>query len=175
MQPTLPQDTPSNHSNEFRYAADDEIDLIELGAGLWARRWLIAAVTAGFTVLAGLYALVATPTYEAVSELRPVTKSAISSLTENDILTVTPQRLSTARCANSMPRQYDGRRCADPGTRMKLKRTWIRNGRAIIASRPRRQLASGMGKPATTTHGPASRQNTATRKQRPPSPIPWWI
>jgi len=91
MQPTLPQDMPTNHSTEPRYVPEDEIDLIELGEGLWAQRRLIAAITAGVTLLAALYALVATPTYEAVTELRPVTTSAISSLTENDLLPVSPQ------------------------------------------------------------------------------------
>lgn len=91
MQPTLPQDTTANHSNEPRYVPDDEIDLIELGAGLWARRWLIAASTLACAALAALYALTATPRYEASAELRPQTSSALAYLAESDLVRVTPQ------------------------------------------------------------------------------------
>ncbi|MEQ8689668.1 MAG: Wzz/FepE/Etk N-terminal domain-containing protein, partial [Pseudomonadales bacterium] len=82
-------DDPTLHENA--YARDDEIDLIELGAGLWARRWLIGAITLVFTALAALYALLATPSYEAPAELRPQTSSALAELTESDLVSATPQ------------------------------------------------------------------------------------
>lgn len=72
------------------YPRDDEIDLIELGAGIWAQRKLVAAITAAITALALLYALLATPSYEATADLRPQSASAIAELTENDLLPITP-------------------------------------------------------------------------------------
>jgi LPS O-antigen subunit length determinant protein (WzzB/FepE family) len=73
------------------YVADDEVDLIELGIGLWARRALIAGITLAVTALFTLYALLATPTYEATAEVRPQAASALAGLTENDLLGITPQ------------------------------------------------------------------------------------
>lgn len=59
------------------YAADDEIDLRELIALLWAGKWWITLFTAFSTLTAGLYAFTATPMYkvESVVQLRDESKS----------------------------------------------------------------------------------------------------
>ena len=161
-----------NEFNESRYVPDDEIDLIELGAGLWAQRRLIAAITAGITAIAGLYALVATPTYEAVAELRPVTTS--------DYFQPHGKRPPAGNPAGGIRPHaarvecpYDTTAGAAQILGEDEEDNWTR--KRYSASRPKRKLSSGMGKPATTTPAPASPQNTATRKQRRSSPIPWWI
>ena len=57
---------------------DDEIDLRELFAGLWAERLLILLVTLVVGAGAAAYAFLATPVYEAKSSLLPPRQSDIS-------------------------------------------------------------------------------------------------
>ena len=57
---------------------DDEIDLIELGKGLWAQKWLILAVTALVTACAAGYVLRSSPLYEAKASVLPPQLSDIA-------------------------------------------------------------------------------------------------
>ena len=61
-------------------AYDDEIDLFELVAGLWRQRLLILGIAATTTVLALLYALMASPAYVAEARLRPPTDADLRLL-----------------------------------------------------------------------------------------------
>lgn len=62
--------------------ADDEIDLFELGAGLWQRKWVVLGVTAAFFALAALYLLLASPVYESTARLRPPLASQLVAINE---------------------------------------------------------------------------------------------
>lgn len=64
---------PSN-----RIAQNDEIDLVELFQGLWSQKWLIIAVTVIVTVLAGCYAFLSKPVYEAKVYLLPPAQSDVA-------------------------------------------------------------------------------------------------
>ena len=55
-----------NNNFQQRYE-DDEIDLIELFKKIWASRKTVALITACFTALGILYALIATPWYQATA------------------------------------------------------------------------------------------------------------
>lgn len=57
---------------------EDEIDLVEVFQALWQQKWLIAAFTTAATLLAAVFAIVATPTYEASAGLMPPRNSDIS-------------------------------------------------------------------------------------------------
>jgi len=65
---------------------DDEIDLFELIESLWKEKVLIVLITAVITLIGLLYALLATPTYEAKVELLPPAISDIAELNKFDIL-----------------------------------------------------------------------------------------
>ena len=51
--------------------ADDEFDLVEPWRALWDRKWLVAGVTALVTLMALIFALLATPVYEVSVALLP--------------------------------------------------------------------------------------------------------
>lgn len=68
---------PSSGSTSVaRY--EDEIDLVEVFQALWQQKLLVAAFTAVATLLAAVYAYIATPTYEARAGLMPPRNNDIS-------------------------------------------------------------------------------------------------
>lgn len=79
----LPQ---TSHSN----AADDEIDLFELAQSIWQERILVVIVTAAVTVLALIYALVATPVYQTASILKPAKIKDLDELNSLGVYDLTP-------------------------------------------------------------------------------------
>lgn len=66
-------DSPANPSSQR-----DEIDLIELFQGLWAQKWLIAAVTAIAVACAAAFAFLSKPTFEARAGVLPPRLSDIA-------------------------------------------------------------------------------------------------
>ena len=64
---------------------DDEIDLLELIESLWKEKVLIVAITAVITLIGLVYALLATPTYEAKVEILPPSISDIAELHKFDV------------------------------------------------------------------------------------------
>lgn len=79
----LPQ---TSHSS----AADDEIDLFELAQSIWQERILVVIVTAAVTVLALIYALVATPVYQTASILKPAKIKDLDQLNSLDVYSLSP-------------------------------------------------------------------------------------
>lgn len=59
-----------NNNFQQRYE-DDEIDLIELFKKIWASRKIVALITGCFTAIGILYALIATPWYQATATFEP--------------------------------------------------------------------------------------------------------
>ncbi|AEG31978.1 Wzz/FepE/Etk N-terminal domain-containing protein [Thiomicrospira cyclica] len=59
---------------------DDEIDLYELWQTIWSQKWLIAIATIIMTVIAGLYAINMTPTYQSEASLLPPSSAQIDSI-----------------------------------------------------------------------------------------------
>ena len=59
-----------NNNFQQRYE-DDEIDLIELFKKIWASRKTVALITGCFTTIGILYALIATPWYQATATFEP--------------------------------------------------------------------------------------------------------
>ena len=59
-----------NNNFQQRYE-DDEIDLIELFKKIWASRKTVALITGCFTAIGILYALIATPWYQATATFEP--------------------------------------------------------------------------------------------------------
>ncbi|WP_445425024.1 Wzz/FepE/Etk N-terminal domain-containing protein [Alishewanella sp. HL-SH06] len=55
-------------------AADDEIDLRELFSAIWQGKWIIAATTFVFAVLAVIYALSLPNIYKSEALLSPVSQ-----------------------------------------------------------------------------------------------------
>ncbi|TXR53322.1 Wzz/FepE/Etk N-terminal domain-containing protein [Reinekea thalattae] len=58
--------------NDVNYRHDDEIDLIELFNTLWAKKILIAAVTAVFSIIALVYVSITPSTFTAQTIFRPI-------------------------------------------------------------------------------------------------------
>ncbi|WP_417662973.1 Wzz/FepE/Etk N-terminal domain-containing protein [Pseudomonas sp.] len=58
----------------------DEIDLFALINSLWLQRWLIVSVMALVTIVAGTYALLATPYYQTQSVLKPTSLKSFDQL-----------------------------------------------------------------------------------------------
>lgn len=79
----LPQ---TSHSS----VADDEIDLFELAQSIWQERILVVIVTAAVTVLALIYALVATPVYQTASILKPAKIKDLDGLNSLGVYDLTP-------------------------------------------------------------------------------------
>ncbi|MEQ8262170.1 Wzz/FepE/Etk N-terminal domain-containing protein [Pseudohaliea sp.] len=71
---------PAQYPGAQFVSYDDEIDLLELGAGLWHQRLLILATTAAAALLALLYLLIASPEYLAEARLRPPTAADLRLL-----------------------------------------------------------------------------------------------
>lgn len=70
---------------------NDEIDLRELIRSLWDQRWIVIGVAALVTVVAALYAFMATPYYRVQSILRPVEVGALDALNATGVYELTPQ------------------------------------------------------------------------------------
>lgn len=70
--------------------ADDEIDLFELAQSIWQERILVVIVTAAVTVLALIYALVATPVYQTASILKPAKIKDLDQLNSLDVYSLSP-------------------------------------------------------------------------------------
>lgn len=97
MSPTDADARPSAHSPSpparphapgvVAHEDDDEIDLFELAAGLWRRRWLIAQITGGVAVAGVVYALwFTTPLYEATAIVRPSSMATLAMINEARIV-----------------------------------------------------------------------------------------
>ena len=86
---------------------NDEIDLIELFRALWRQKMLIVGVTLLVTVLAALYAFLATPYFQARTYLRPVPQSSLDQLNETGIYKLTPEE-AINRVAGALS-SYDNR------------------------------------------------------------------
>jgi LPS O-antigen subunit length determinant protein (WzzB/FepE family) len=69
---------------------NDEIDLRELIRSLWDQRWIIVAITAFITLIAALYAFMATPYYRVQSILRPVEVGVLDSLNATEVYELKP-------------------------------------------------------------------------------------
>ncbi len=69
---------------------DDEIDLFELAQSIWQERILVVIVTAAVTVLALIYALVATPVYQTASILKPAKIKDLDQLNSLDVYSLSP-------------------------------------------------------------------------------------
>jgi LPS O-antigen subunit length determinant protein (WzzB/FepE family) len=69
---------------------NDEIDLRELIRSLWDQRWIIVAITAFITLIAALYAFLATPYYRVQSILRPVEVGVLDSLNATEVYELKP-------------------------------------------------------------------------------------
>lgn len=76
--------------NPGRYD-DDEIDLRELFANLWAERLLILLVTLVIGGAAAAYAFLATPYYEVKSVLQPAPIKDLDELNGSGVYTLTPE------------------------------------------------------------------------------------
>jgi LPS O-antigen subunit length determinant protein (WzzB/FepE family) len=59
---------------------DDEIDLYELWQTIWSQKWLIVNLTTIVTVIAGLYAINMTPTYQSEASLLLPSSAQIDSI-----------------------------------------------------------------------------------------------
>lgn len=86
---------------------NDEIDLVELFRALWRQKILIIGVTLLTTVLAALYAFLATPYFQARTYLRPVPQSNLDQLNETGIYKLTPEE-AINRVAGGLS-SYDNR------------------------------------------------------------------
>lgn len=71
-------------------AQDDEIDLFELAQNIWQERILVVIVTAAVTVLALIYALVATPVYQTSSILKPAKIKDLDQLNSLGVYSLSP-------------------------------------------------------------------------------------
>src|SRR5690554_4792252 len=71
-------------------AQDDEIDLFELAQYIWQERILVVIVTAAVTVLALIYALVATPVYQTSSILKPAKIKDLDQLNSLGVYSLSP-------------------------------------------------------------------------------------
>lgn len=88
-------------------SSNDEIDLIELFRALWRQKILIASITLLVTLLAALYAFLATPYFQARTYLRPVPQSNLDQLNETGIYKLTPEE-AINRVAGGLS-SYDNR------------------------------------------------------------------
>src|SRR5690606_24327019 len=80
------QDQPYRMVNEN----NDEIDLRELIRSLWDQRWIIVGITAFITLIAVLYAFLATPYYRVQTILRPVEVGVLDSLNATEVYELKP-------------------------------------------------------------------------------------
>ncbi|HAN67957.1 MAG TPA: hypothetical protein DD808_07465 [Halieaceae bacterium] len=70
--------------------ADDEIDLFELAASLWQRRWVVLGGTAIFLAFAAAYLLLTRPVYESTARLRPPLASQLVAINETGHMELPP-------------------------------------------------------------------------------------
>lgn len=69
---------------------DDEIDLVELLRSLSRQKYLILAIAGLVTLVAAAYALLATPSYEVQSVLRPVEQGSLDELNGTGVYQLSP-------------------------------------------------------------------------------------
>lgn len=70
---------------------EEEIDLIKLFEELWARKWLIAAITGAASIIGIAAALLLPPVYQASTQVRPADLSDLAHINETDMMLVTPE------------------------------------------------------------------------------------
>ena len=85
---------PEQQPNRPVYA--DEIDLFELAQSIWQEKILIIIITAVFTALAVIYALTATPIYQASASLVPPSTAAIQGYNQGRIKELRESPLAVA-------------------------------------------------------------------------------
>lgn len=71
-------------------AYDDEIDLFELAQDIWREKILVVIVGAAVTLAALVYALLATPVYQATSILRPAQIKDLDELNSSKVYKLSP-------------------------------------------------------------------------------------
>ncbi|EED36316.1 Chain length determinant protein [Luminiphilus syltensis NOR5-1B] len=109
-------------SYQWSDARDDEIDLFELIAGLWRRRFLIVALTAAFVIAAaGYVTLIATPTFVVEARIRPATEQALIGLNKARSFSVGPAAALAQFSAEFQSRSvlqsaFDAVMSSNPGT-----------------------------------------------------------
>ncbi|WP_421866040.1 Wzz/FepE/Etk N-terminal domain-containing protein [Motiliproteus sp.] len=74
------------------YHRDDEIDLAELFAKIWNRKWWVVLLTAASALLALLYLFIAKPTYELKGSFRPAAPEQFVELNQTGVLSVSPEQ-----------------------------------------------------------------------------------
>lgn len=72
------------------FTNDDEIDLFELAESIWKEKILVVLIAGTVTALALVYALVATPVYQASSMLRPANIKDLDELNSMGVYSLTP-------------------------------------------------------------------------------------
>lgn len=68
----------------------DEIDLVELFRSMYRQKYLILVVTGAVALVSTVYALLATPSYEVQSMLRPVEQGSLDELSSTGLYELTP-------------------------------------------------------------------------------------
>ena len=71
---------------------DDEIDLVELAIKIWQRKIWIIAITLVFTILAIIYAKLATPTFKLEGVFRPISNEQFTELNLSGVVEITPEK-----------------------------------------------------------------------------------
>ncbi len=69
---------------------DDEVDLTELFAKIWRRKWWVVGITFIVTAIALVYALLAKPTYELRASFRPVLSDQFVEINQSDVIQLDP-------------------------------------------------------------------------------------
>jgi len=77
----MPENSQSEQARNNQAFNDDEIDLVELVAILWRRRWLMVGVFVFIVGLAVAYCFIATPKYEIIAQVKP----GISGFDKNNL------------------------------------------------------------------------------------------
>lgn len=88
---TQPSRYPSPSQPPPAAWVDDEIDLFELVAGLWQRKWIVLGITAAVVALAVAYLLLTSPVYESEARLRPPLASHLTAINETGQLELPPE------------------------------------------------------------------------------------
>ena len=85
----------NNPQNASQNPHNDEIDLFELIMTLWNNKWTIIGITAVFTVLAIIIALVMSPVYRTKAVIKPIHQDDLYVLNNLQIYSTSPEGLFT--------------------------------------------------------------------------------
>ena len=127
MQQPRPADFPDNYQPVYQA---DEIDLFELVEGLWRRRLLILAMTAGAALLALVYVfLIATPSYVATGVVRPPPESSLAAINETGVMKLGAEQAFTRVVYEA--RSRDTQRTVFVANQQGLLSKWPPSGRSV--------------------------------------------